>query len=124
MGAPLSDLDRLKVRVVCVALLGSALVLLAFCWFVTRGGASHAVPALAWVSVALALASPFLAAALDLSLSQAEPLLRHLLPFALLQGAAMLCGVALLVGGSDAPLPAAALPVLAMLKRFPAAPGL
>ena len=86
-----------------------------------------------WFAVGFALVAPLRAAAVDRARpdrTSAPPgapsaaVVRHLVANATLEAAALLCGVALLIGSNLLPLAAALVPIGAMVLRFPRASAL
>ena len=92
--------------------------------------APPAVPLVSWFAVGFALLSPLIAATVDRArpdASTAGPgapsaaFSRHLVAYATLEAAGILCAAAVMMGASLLPLAAAVVPVGAMLLRFPRA---
>jgi hypothetical protein len=90
----------------------------------------QAAPLVSWFAVGFALLSPLIAATVDRARSDpatrrpgspSPAFSRHLVAYATLEAAGILCAAAVMMGGSLLPLAAAAVPVGAMLLRFPRA---
>jgi hypothetical protein len=117
-------------RIVSIGMLMGVVVLIGMALVMRQIKPPAGVPFVSWFAVGFALVSPVLAAAVDrtrLDRTIAAPgapspaFSRHLVAYANLEAAGLLCGVALLIGSSLLPLAAALVPVGAMVLRFPRA---
>ncbi|PYQ40700.1 MAG: hypothetical protein DMF77_17805 [Acidobacteria bacterium] len=133
MPAPLSAHERRRMRIVSAGMLVGVLVILGVALCARQIMKPAGVPFVSWFAVGFALVSPLLAAAVDRAQpdrSSAAPgapsaaFARHLVSYATLEAAGLLCGVALLIGSNLLPLAAALVPIGAMVLRFPRASAL
>ena len=118
--------DRTKLQILCAVMLASALFLVAVGYLFRKMGGAPAwgSDAVSWAACALALVSPLEVALVErVRRRGANPFSDHLVPYALYEGAALFCGVALLVGGNDWPLLASVVPLGAMILLFPRSPS-
>lgn len=123
--------DQLKpLQLVAGGLIAGSVLFLAVALYVRSLGTLGSVEMITYLAAAYALPSPFIAAMLrHRILSEASGLepspeaIRRavILSFGILDGAAFLCGLALLLGTTHWPLAAAAVPLATMVAWFPRA---
>ena len=129
MPEPLSADEARRMRIVSIGMRMGVLVCLGLGLLVRQSMKPHGLAIVSWFAVGFALLAPFIAAAVERARPDrtARPggpspaFSRHLVAYATLEAAGFLCGVALIIGSSLLPLAAAAVPVGAMLLRFPRA---
>ncbi len=128
--APLSADQRRRAWVMTAGLLTASVVMLAGALFLRRIMEPAGPGVVSWLAVAFAVLSPGVAALVGRAdAARPQPgvnpgeaaLLRHLRTSAVLEGAAIFCAVALVVGPEVWPLVAAAVPITALVARFPRA---
>jgi hypothetical protein len=130
MAEPLSADETRRMRIVSIGMLLGVLMFLGVASLSHQMSKPGPLPIVSWFAVGFALLSPVIAAFVDRA--QPDPatrrpgapspaLSRHLIAYATLEAAGFLCAAALMVGASLLPLVAAAVPVGAMLLRFPRA---
>ena len=133
MPEPLSADERRRMRIVSAGMLVGVLVILGVALCARQIMKPAGVPFVSWFAVGFALVAPLLAAAVDRAKpdrTRAAPgapspaFARHLVAYATLEAAGLLCGVALLIGSNLLPLAAALVPIGAMVLRFPRASAL
>ena len=130
MAEPLSADEARRMRIVSIGMLIGVVMFLGVASLTHQMLKPRPIPIVSWFAVGFALLSPVIAAFVD----RAEPdpttrrpgspspaFSRHLIAYATLEAAGFLCAAAFMVGASLLPLVAAAVPVGAMLLRFPRA---
>jgi hypothetical protein len=127
---PLGADELRRLRIVSVGMLLGVLMFLGVASLTHQMLKPRPVPVVSWFAVGFALLSPLIAAAVDRSRPDAATLRpggpspafsRHLIACANLEAAGILCAAAVMMAASLLPLAAAAVPVGAMLLRFPRA---
>lgn len=121
--------ERRRMRIISAGMIMGVFVLLGVALLARQILKPTGVPFVSWFAVGFALAAPVLAATVDRARPDrtARPggpspaVSRHLVAYATLEAAGLLCGVALLMGSNLLPLAAALVPVGAMALRFPRA---
>jgi hypothetical protein len=117
-------------RIVSIGMLMGVLMCLGIASLTHYNLKPRPLPIVSWFAVGFALLSPLIAAAVDRSRpdpaarrpgAPSPALSRHLIAYANLEAAGFLCAAAVMMGASLLPLAAAAVPVGAMLLRFPRA---
>jgi hypothetical protein len=130
MPEPLSADDARRMRIVSTGMLLGVLMFLGVASLTHYNLKPQPLPIVSWFAVGFALLSPVIAAFVDRSRpdpaarrpgAPSPALSRHLIAYATLEAAGFLCAAALMVGASLLPLAAAAVPLGAMLLRFPRA---
>jgi len=127
---PLSAEDRRRLQITSAGMLAGTLIFLGlslFMYLTTKRGPG--VPVVSYFALVLALLSPVLAVGMDRMLAgrpgaseKVNPAVqRHLLSYGILEGAGLMCAVALFVAPNLLPLAAALVPVGTMVLRFPRA---
>jgi hypothetical protein len=114
----------MRLQIVSGALLGVAFLWLALAWWLRsmRGEGAGTLDAVSYVAAALAVFSPVEVAIVErVRRPTGNALADHLATYGLLVGPVLFCGIALAVGGNEWPLLAAAIPLGAMILRFPRA---
>ena len=130
MPETLSADEARRMRIVSIGMLIGVGMFLSVASFMHLTFKPQPLPIVSWFAVGFALLSPLIAAAVDRSRqdpatrppgSPSPAFSRHLIAYATLEASGFLCAAALMVGASLLPLAAAAVPVGAMLLRFPRA---
>jgi hypothetical protein len=129
MAEPLSADEARRMRIVSIGMLAGVLVFLGIASLVHPMIKPQPAPLVSWFAVGFALLSPVIAVAVDrartdLAMRPGAPspaFSRHLVAYANLEAAGILCAAAVMMGASLLPLAAAAVPVGTMLLRFPRA---
>jgi hypothetical protein len=112
-----------QMQIVSGGMLGGAFLMLAVGYFfqVSRpepGG----LLVLSYMTCALAVLSPLEVAMVErVRKPTGNAFADHIVPYGILEGAALFCGVGLIAGANEWPLLAAAVPIGAMIVRFPRA---
>jgi hypothetical protein len=123
--APSADpRERMRMQIVSGALLGAVLLWLAVAGLLRsmRGEETGTLDMVSYLAGALAVLSPFEVAIVErVRLPTGKAFADHLTAYGLFAGPVFFCGTALAVGGSVWPLFAAAIPLGAMVRRFPRA---
>jgi hypothetical protein len=110
---------RLRMQLISGAMLASVVLMLSFGYMLHPEDGSGVV-LVSSVASAFAAISPLEVALVEkFRRPTGNPVADHIVPYALFEGAALFCGVALMVGPSELPLLAAAVPIGAMILRFP-----
>jgi len=119
-----------RMRIVSIGMLMGVVLFLGVAVLMRGMLRPHPVPIVSWFAAGFALLSPIIAATVDRArpdAATARPggpspaFSRHLVGYATLEAAGILCAAALMVSASLVPLVAAAIPLAAMLLRFPRA---
>jgi len=127
---PLAADELRRLRLVSVGMLLGVILFLGIASLMQQALKPPPLPIVSWFAVGFALLSPLIAAAVDRSVpdsatrrpgSPSPAFSRHLIAYATLEAAGFLCAAALMVAASVAPFVAAAVPIGAMLLRFPRA---
>jgi hypothetical protein len=116
--------ERMRMQIVSGAMSGAAFLWLALAWLLRsmRGEEAGTLDVLSYVAVALAVFSPVEVVIVErLRRPTGNALADHLATYGLFMGPALFCGIALAIGGNEWPLLAAAIPLGAMILRFPRA---
>lgn len=130
MAEALSADERRRMRIVSMAMLIGVLMVLGIASLVHQMLQPRDLALVSWFAAGFALISPAIAATVNRAQPDSAPrrpgspslaFSRHLVAYATLEAAGILCAVALMVGQSLLPFAAAAVPVGAMLLRFPRA---
>jgi hypothetical protein len=130
MPEPFSADEARRLRIVSIGMLMGVLMFLGVASLTHYNLKPHPLPIVSWFAAGFALLSPVIAAAVDRSRtdpatrppgSPSPAYVRHLIAYATLEAAGFLCAAALMVAASLLPLAAAAVPIGAMLLRFPRA---
>lgn len=130
MAEPLATDEARRMRVVSIGMLAGVLVFLGIASLAHQMIKPSPAPLVSWFAVGFALLSPLIAVAVDRARPDATTrrpgapspaFSRHLVAYANLEAAGILCAAAVMMGASLLPLVAAAVPVAAMLLRFPRA---
>jgi hypothetical protein len=117
-------------QVISGAMLAAVALMLGMSVFLRQTMKPAGIPLVGWLAAAVAVLSPLVASVStratvapsgDRGPVQSPAVTHHLVAFAILEAAAFLCGVAVIVGPGYLPLVAAAVPVGAMILRFPRA---
>jgi hypothetical protein len=126
----LSADERRRMRIVSNGMLMGVVLFLGVAVLMRRMLMPHPLPIVSWFAAGFALLSPIIAATVDRARPDAATVRpggpspafsRHLVAYATLEAAGILCAAALMVSASLLPLVAAAIPLAAMLLRFPRA---
>ena len=130
MPEPLAADELRRLRLVSVGMLLGVILFLGIASLMQQRLKPPPLPIVSWFAVGFALLSPVIAATVD----RARPspatvraggpspaFSRQLVAFATLEAAGILCAAAAMVSASIVPFAAAAVPVGAMLLRFPRA---
>jgi hypothetical protein len=127
---PLPADEARRLRIVSLGMLMGVLLFLGVSLLMRRTLTPHALSIVSWFAVGFALLSPVIAAMVDRARpdtaarrpgAPSPAFARNLVAFATLEAAGILCAAALMVAASLLPLAAAAVPIGAMLLRFPRA---
>ena len=130
MPETLSADEARRMRIVSIGMLIGVVMFLSVASLTHFTLKPHPLPIVSWFAVGFALLSPLIAAAVDRSVADpgtrrpgapSPAFSRHLIAYATLEAAGFLCAAALMVAASVAPFVAAAVPIGAMLLRFPRA---
>lgn len=130
MPEPLAADEARRMRIVSIGMLMGVLLFLGVALLMRLTLTPQAVPIVSWFAVGFALLSPVIAATVDRARpdpatqrpgAPSPAFSRHLVGYATLEAAGILCAAALMMAGSLLPLAAAAVPLGAMLLRFPRA---
>ena len=129
MPEPLAADEARRMRIVSIGMLMGVLLFLGVALLMRLTLTPQPVPIVSWFAVGFALLSPVIAGFVDRARPDrtARPgapspaFSRHLVAYATLEAAGFLCAAALMVGESLLPFVAAAVPLGAMLLRFPRA---
>ena len=130
MPESLSADEARRMRIVSIGMLTGVVLFLAVAMLTRSTIRPNGLALVSWFAVGFALLSPLIAAAVDRARpdpatrrpgAPSPAFSRHLIAYANLEAAGFLCAAALMMGGSLLPLAAAAVPVGAMLLRFPRA---
>jgi hypothetical protein len=126
----LSADERRRMRIVSIGMLMGVVLFLGVALLMRLTLTPHPLPIVSWFAAGFALLSPVIAATVDRARPDAvtarpgapsPAFSRHLVAYATLEAAGILCAAALMVSASLLPLVAAAVPLAAMLLRFPRA---
>jgi len=127
---PLAAGEPRRLRIVSIGMLLGVLMFLGVAALMRLQLRPQPLPIVSWFAVGFALLSPVIAASVDRarpSPATVRPggpspaFSRQLVAFATLEAAGILCAAAVMVSASLVPFAAAAVPVGAMLLRFPRA---
>jgi len=130
MPEPLSPDEARRMRIVSIGMLMGVVLFLAVAMLTRSIVRPNGLALVSWFAMGFALLSPLIAAAVDRARpdpatrrpgAPSPAFSRHLVGYATLEAAGMLCAAALMMGGSLLPLAAAVVPLGAMLLRFPRA---
>ena len=130
MAEPLSADEARRMRIVSIGMLIGVVMFLGVASLTHLTLKPHPLPIVSWFAVGFALLSPVIAAFVDRSRQDpatrrpgapSAAFSRHLIAYATLEAAGFLCAAALMVAESMLPFVAAAVPIGAMLLRFPRA---
>ena len=130
MPEPLSADEARRMRIVSIGMLMGVVLFLGIALLMRLTLTPHPLSIVSWFAVGFALLSPVIAATVDRAQADAATrrpgapspaFSRHLVAYATLEAAGILCAAALMVAGSLLPLAAAVVPLGAMLLRFPRA---
>ena len=130
MPEPLAADEARRMRIVSIGMLMGVLLFLGVALLMRLTLTPQPVPIVSWFAVGFALLSPVIAATVDRARpdpatqrpgAPSPAFSRHLVAYATLEAAGILCAAALMMAGSLLPLAAAAAPLGAMLLRFPRA---
>jgi hypothetical protein len=126
--APLAPDDLRRMQVVSAGMLAGTLLFLGVMVFLhLTSPRGPGVPFVSYFALVVGLVSPALAAGMDRMLAARPPasgnvkpaVQRHLVSYGILEGAALMCAVALFLAADLLPLAAALVPVGTMVLRFP-----
>ena len=129
MPETLSADEARRMRIVSIGMLIGVVMFLSVASLTHFTLKPHPLPIVSWFAVGFALLSPVIAGFVDRARPDrtARPgapspaFSRHLVAYATLEAAGILCAAALMMAGSLLPFVAAAVPIGAMLLRFPRA---
>jgi hypothetical protein len=129
MAEPLPADEARRMRIVSIGMLVGVVMFLGIASLTHQMLKPRPIPIVSWFAVGFALLSPVIAGFVDRARPDrtARPgapspaFSRHLVAYATLEAAGFLCAAALMVGESLLPFVAAAVPLGAMLLRFPRA---
>jgi len=124
MTEPVTAEERRRMQIISGGMLAGLALMLGVSVFVRQASHPVGIPALGWIASAMAVVSPIVAAVVSRTAGGAAPspaVARHIVAYGILEGAALFCGTAIIVGPSYLPLVAAAVPIGAMILRFPRA---
>lgn len=130
MPEPLAADELRRLRIVSIGMLLGVLIFLGVAALMRLTFRPQPLPIVSWFAVGFALLSPLIAASVDRARpspatvrpdAPSPAFSRRLVAFATLEAAGILCAAAVMVAASLVPAAAAAVPLGAMLLRFPRA---